>query len=108
MTFRPHARAEASDDPPVIRLVGFDGDDTLWHSEGFYRAAQAEFEAIVARYADLADARLHERLLATERANLNLFGYGAKGMTLSLLETAYAVTGGRITAADLHAILGIG
>ena len=108
MTFRPHARAEASDDPPVIRLVGFDGDDTLWHSEGFYRAAQAEFEAIVARYADLADARLHERVLATERANLKLFGYGAKGMTLSLLETAYAVTGGRIAAADLHAILGIG
>ena len=92
----------------MIRVVGFDGDDTLWHSEGYYRAAQSAFEDIVARYADLADARLHERLLATERANLKLFGYGAKGMTLSLLETAYAVTDGRIAAADLHAIVGIG
>ena len=92
----------------MIRLVGFDGDDTLWHSEGFYRAAQAQFEALLGAYVDLGDAGLHDRLLETERRNIKLFGYGAKGMTLSLLETAYAVTGGRISAADLHAIVGIG
>jgi putative hydrolase of the HAD superfamily len=92
----------------VIRLVGFDGDDTLWHSEGYYREAQARFEALLGAYVDLGDARLHDRLLETERRNIKLFGYGAKGMTLSLLETAYAVTNGRITSADLHAIVGIG
>jgi putative hydrolase of the HAD superfamily len=92
----------------VIRLVGFDGDDTLWHSEGFYRAAQAEFEALVGRHVDLGDARLHDRLLQIERGNLALFGYGAKGMTLSMIEAAHAVTGGRITADELHAIVGIG
>ena len=74
----------------MIRLVGFDGDDTLWHSEGYYRAAQAQFEQLVGAYVDLGDSRLRERLLDTERRNLRLFGYGAKGMTLSLLETAYA------------------
>jgi hypothetical protein len=26
-----------------IGLVGFDGDDTLWHSEGYYQNAAAEF-----------------------------------------------------------------
>ena len=92
----------------MIDLVGFDGDDTLWHSEGYYRAAQAEFEAIVGRHADLADAELHERLLRIERGNLALFGYGAKGMTLSMIEAAFAVTAGRISAAELHAIVGIG
>lgn len=92
----------------MIRLVGFDGDDTLWHSEGYYRQAQAQFEAIVGRYVDLADARLHERLLAIERANIGLFGYGAKGMTLSMIEAAVAVTGERISAADLHRIVGLG
>ncbi len=92
----------------MIRLVGFDGDDTLWHSEVYYRAAQAAFETLVGAYVDLHDADLHTRLLETERRNIALFGYGAKGMTLSLLETAYAVTGGRISAADLHAIVGIG
>lgn len=89
-------------------LVGFDGDDTLWHSEGFYRAAHAEFETIVGRYVDLADAGLHERLLETERRNIKLFGYGAKGMTLSMVETAIALTGQRIAAADIHRIVELG
>lgn len=26
-----------------IALVGFDGDDTLWRSEDYYRGAQADF-----------------------------------------------------------------
>ncbi len=92
----------------MIQLIGFDGDDTLWHSEDYYRAASEAFEAIVGRYVDLADAGLHDRLLATERANLKLFGYGAKGMTLSMLEAAFEVTGGRIESADLHRIVGLG
>jgi putative hydrolase of the HAD superfamily len=89
-----------------IRLVGFDGDDTLWRSEDYYRAAQLEFEAIVARYVDLDD--VHERLYAVEKGNLALFGYGAKGMTLSMLEAAVAITDSRINAADLHRIVQIG
>ncbi|WP_266168798.1 HAD family hydrolase [Dyella subtropica] len=92
----------------MIELVGFDGDDTLWHSEGYYQEAHAEFEQIVGRYVDLGNLRLHDRLLATERRNIKLFGYGAKGMTLSLLEAAIEITGSRISAADLHRIIGIG
>jgi putative hydrolase of the HAD superfamily len=92
----------------MIQLIGFDGDDTLWHSEGYYQSANAAFEVIVGRYVDLADAGLHQRLLATERANLKLFGYGAKGMTLSMLEAAYAITGGRIDSADVHRIVELG
>ena len=92
----------------MIELVGFDGDDTLWHSEGFYRAANDAFEAILGNYVDLADARLHERLLATERRNMRLFGYGAKGMTLSMMEIAIEMSGERISAADLHRILELG
>ncbi len=92
----------------VIELVGFDGDDTLWHSEGYYQEAHTEFERIVAGYVDLADLHLQERLLAAERSNLALFGYGAKGMTLSLLEAAIEITGGKISAVDLHRIIAIG
>ena len=92
----------------MIELVGFDGDDTLWHSEGYYQAAHAEFERIVGSYVDLTDLRLHERLLAVERGNIALFGYGAKGMTLSLLETAIELTDARISAQDLQRIIAIG
>ena len=56
----------------MIELVGFDGDDTLWHSEGYYQAVHAEFERVLGTYLDLADARVHERLLAMEQSNLHL------------------------------------
>ncbi len=92
----------------MIELVGFDGDDTLWHSEGYYQSANTAFESILGEYVDLANMRLHDRLLATERRNLRLFGYGAKGMTLSMIESAIEITESRVSAADLHRIIEIG
>lgn len=91
-----------------IRWVGFDGDDTLWRSEDYYRQAEADFEAILGHYVDLADAGMHRQLLEVERRNLKIFGYGVKGMTLSMLETAIQVTGERISARDLHRVIEIG
>jgi len=92
----------------MIALVGFDADDTLWHSEGYFQDAHAAFERIVGGYIDLADAGLHERLLATERRNIALFGYGAKGMTLSMIEAAIDLTAARISAADIHRLVELG
>ncbi|HMB56748.1 MAG TPA: HAD family hydrolase [Arenimonas sp.] len=92
----------------MIELIGFDGDDTLWHSEGYYQTVHAEFERILGAYVDLADANVHDRLLATERRNLQVFGYGAKSMTLSMIETAIALTDERISTRDLHRLLELG
>ncbi|MDF4024768.1 HAD family hydrolase [Luteibacter sp. PPL201] len=92
----------------MIELVGFDGDDTLWHSQEYYDRAQDAFEAILGRYIDLASDGLRERLLATERGNIGLFGYGAKGMTLSMIESAIELTDGRIDARDVHRIVRLG
>jgi len=92
----------------TLQMVGFDADDTLWHSETWYQDAQVQFESLLARYIDVGDAQVRERLLATERANLRLFGYGAKGMTLSMIEAAIALTDGRIGGGDIHRITEIG
>ena len=92
----------------MLQLIGFDGDDTLWHSEGYYRAASEAFAAIMGRYVDLGDQHVHDSMLATEQRNLKLFGYGAKGMALSMVETAIAVSDGRIGAADIHALIELG
>lgn len=92
----------------MIEVVGFDADDTLWHSEVHFKAAHAEFERILARYVDVADQAVHAHLLETERRNIRLFGYGAKGMTLSMVETAIDLSGGRIAARDVHAIVQLG
>jgi putative hydrolase of the HAD superfamily len=92
----------------MLALIGFDGDDTLWHSEGFYQAAGVEFAAILGRYIDVTDRHVQESMLATERRNLALFGYGAKGMALSMVETAIAMTDARIEARDIHRIVQLG
>lgn len=89
-----------------IALVGFDADDTLWKSEDYFRETQAQFERIVADYVDLADAG--DRLYAVEKRNVALFGYGVKGMLLSMLEAAVDITDARISAADLHRIIELG
>ncbi|RMH93445.1 HAD family hydrolase [Lysobacter pythonis] len=84
-------------------MVGFDADDTLWKSEDYYREAEAEFRRIVGRHVDLDD--LGARLYAVEKRNLALFGYGVKGMALSMVEAAIDITEGRIPAADIHRIV---
>ena len=89
-----------------LKLVGFDGDDTLWRSEDYYRGAQEDFERIIGAYVDLRDA--HDRLYAVETRNLALFGYGVKGMVLSMIEAAVEITDGRVTAQDLHRIVAMG
>ena len=91
-----------------IRLVGFDGDDTLWRSEDYYRAAEKQYEEIIGRYIDLHDARTLRHLLEVERRNLKVFGYGVKGMTLSMIEAAIELTDGRIQARDLQKVVEIG
>ncbi|GAB6195913.1 HAD family hydrolase [Lysobacter xanthus] len=89
----------------TIRIIGFDGDDTLWRSEDYFAQAQAEFESIVAPYVDLRGAALHARLYAVEKRNLAVFGYGVKGMALSMIESAIGLTDARIAAADIHRIV---
>jgi len=91
-----------------IGLVGFDADDTLWRCEDDYRAAQGAFERIIGAYVDLNDVRVLEHLYAAERENITtVFGYGVKGMALSMIETAIAITDARISAADLYQIVAI-
>ena len=89
-----------------LHMIGFDADDTLWRSEDYFRDAQSEFERIVGTYVDLDDA--HDRLYAVEKRNIALFGYGAKGMTLSMIEAAVEITESRISAHDVHRIVELG
>jgi putative hydrolase of the HAD superfamily len=89
-----------------FQVVALDADDTLWHNEPLFTTAQERFRALLGRYhdAEWIDARLYE----TEKRNLRLFGYGVKGFTLSMIETAIELTEGRITGAEIQEILGMG
>ena len=87
----------------MIDVVALDGDDTLWHSENQFVMTQQRFTELLAGHVDKAS--LDARLLERERENLELFGYGVKGFTLSMIETAIEVTEGRVDTADIKAII---
>src|SRR4029434_5920007 len=87
-----------------IEVVAFDGDDTLWHSESHFVDAHHRFCALVEPYVD-DRGLVDERVVATERDNLAIYGYGAKAFTLSLIESAIELTGGRITSRRISALL---
>jgi putative hydrolase of the HAD superfamily len=87
-------------------VVGFDGDDTLWHSETRFHVTQGEFRDLLKRH--VPDADVDRRLAEMEMKNLSIYGYGVKSFTLSMLETAIELTEGRIPTSDLEVILGWG
>jgi putative hydrolase of the HAD superfamily len=91
-----------------IEVVAFDGDDTLWHSESHFVDAHERFVALVAPYVDGDPGVIDGRVVDTERTNLAIYGYGAKAFTLSLIESAIELTGGRITSREISAILDLG
>jgi len=89
-----------------LAVIGFDADDTLWENEVHYRLTEAQFMGFLADFAE-AD-HLSECLLAAERRNLGHYGFGIKGFTLSMIETAIEVTKGKVPASVIQSILDAG
>lgn len=87
-------------------VLGFDADDTLWHNETLFAAAHARFHALLAARHD--PVTVERALYATEVRNLPLYGYGAKGFTLSAIETAIELTDGEIAAGELRELISLG
>jgi putative hydrolase of the HAD superfamily len=89
-----------------IDLICLDADDTLWHNLRHFDAAERAFFALLAPFA-AADA-VNARLQKIQAHNLVLYGYGVKGFTLSLIETATDLCGDALTASAVRDILTIG
>jgi len=90
----------------MLTAVGFDGDDTLWQSETAFHVTQAKVRELLAD--NVEPVVLDARLLDVERANLALYGYGAKAFTLSLIETAIDLAGDDLDISDVRALLEAG
>jgi putative hydrolase of the HAD superfamily len=86
-----------------ITTIGFDADDTLWHNEKHFKFSEAQFAAMLAEHADPQTIAKH--LLEAEKKNLKFYGFGIKGFTLSMIETAIEVTAGKVPATAIAAIL---
>ncbi|MDG1068944.1 MAG: HAD family hydrolase, partial [Sulfitobacter sp.] len=92
--------------PDTLTTIGFDADDTLWHNERFFTLTQSHFTELLSEHTDRET--LMARLLAAERRNLPHYGFGIKGFTLSMIETAIEVTEGQVPASVIAQLLDAG
>jgi putative hydrolase of the HAD superfamily len=90
----------------AISTIGFDADDTLWQNEAFFRMTEQRFTELLSEHG--AHEVLSAKLLEAERRNLRFYGYGVKGFTLSMIETAVEVTRGEVAASVIAEILRFG
>jgi putative hydrolase of the HAD superfamily len=87
----------------MLDIIAFDADDTLWHTERLYAAAQGKLARLLSERYGVAG--VEEALYQTETRNLPLYGFGTKAFGLSMVETAVALTGGRIRGSEVGQIV---
>lgn len=86
--------------------IAFDADDTLWHNERGFQITQARFADMLSNWAEPDD--LMARLLAAERRNLSIYGFGVKGFVLSMVETAIEITDHAVPTETIAELLSMG
>jgi putative hydrolase of the HAD superfamily len=88
-------------------VIGFDADDTLWHSEDSFHRVEALFVELVQPYVQ-AGIDVTAAVRATERSDIPIAGYGVKAYTLSMVKAAVTVSDGRVPASVIGRIVEAG
>jgi putative hydrolase of the HAD superfamily len=91
----------------MFDILAFDADDTLWNNEIYYTQAKDEFVAYL-RFYEKDDERIKLRLDEIEEGNVEIYGYGIKSFTLSMLEAALEISQGLIRTEHLGEIIALG
>ncbi|MBT8280750.1 MAG: HAD family hydrolase [Muriicola sp.] len=89
-----------------IKVIGFDADDTLWVNETYFREAEEEFTSLLEQYE--TKNKIDQELFRTEIDNLDLYGYGIKSFTLSMIESALDISNKKVSQTTLTEILNLG
>ena len=91
---------------PQRWTIAFDADDTLWHNETFFQLTQDRFFELLVGHAD--PKTLEAQLFAAEERNIKFYGYGVKGFTLSMIETALEVTNNKVPQTVIRELVDMG
>jgi putative hydrolase of the HAD superfamily len=89
-----------------LDVVAFDADDTLWHNLIHFEATEKQFGEMLSQFTDPAEAT--RQLMEAETRNIPTYGFGVKGFTLSMIETAIAVSGGAIDPVLIQKLISMG
>ncbi len=89
-----------------ITTIAFDADDTLWVNEPYFQKAEKEYCTLLENY--LPQHSISQELFKTEIKNLHLYGYGAKGFLLCMIETAIRISNKTVSVDVFDKIIEIG
>lgn len=89
-----------------LDLIAFDADDTLWHNLIHFEAAERKFGEMLSGFAPAEEAS--HMLAEAEKRNIGTYGFGVKSFTLSMIETAIAVSGGAVDGALIRHLIAMG
>ena len=90
----------------AIKVIAFDADDTLWVNEPFFREAEEKFAELLEDF--MPQHSSLKELYRTEIENIGVYGYGIKGFTLSMIETAMRISDQKISVILVDKIIQIG
>ena len=89
-----------------LKVIAFDADDTLFINEPYFQETEQKFCALLSDY--LSHQGLSQELFKTEIANLDLYGYGIKGYTLSMIEAAMNISNNTLSVEVIGKIIELG
>ena len=89
-----------------IKVIAFDADDTLWANQNYFEEAGEAYADLLAPY--MPPEELATTLLKVEQENSEIYGFGAKSFTLSMIETALLVSNNEVEQIKLQKMLQIG
>lgn len=89
-----------------LKVIAFDADDTLFVNEPYFQETEQKFCALMGNY--LSHHSLSQELFKTEIGNLDLYGYGIKGYTLSMIEAAMTISDNTLSIEVIGKIIDLG
>lgn len=89
-----------------LKVIAFDADDTLFVNEPYFQETEQKFCALMSDY--LSHQGLSQELFKTEVDNLDLYGYGIKGYTLSMIEAAMSISNNTLSVEVIGKIIELG
>lgn len=89
-----------------IKVIAFDADDTLWDNQVFYDEVESEFCRLLSEYGTAEE--VSSRLFDIEMENMDIYKYGAKPFTLSMVEAAVTISRNRVPAEVIGRIVEMG
>ena len=86
-----------------LKVVAFDADDTLWENEPLFRHAERIVAEVLSEFGSFD--YISDELYKVEFKNMEDYGFGAKAYTLSMIENAVNLSGGKLTGEQVRFII---